>query len=92
MSKAKKAAIDYQLSTYGPRVMGGAGILSEKEYEDWNANRDFLAGYLQAEKDLALTWYEVANLTAIVGMLNNTDFNGNVFEEALRRFNEQRNK
>ena len=41
-------------------------------------------------KDLALTWYEVANLTAIVGMLNNTDFNGNVFEEALRRFNEQR--
>ena len=76
---------------------------AHKEYESYMADDNqycheqsfvwgFQEGYLQAEKDLALTWHEVANLTAIVSMLNNTDFNGNVFEEALRRFNEQRNK
>ena len=61
--------------------------------DQWSCYRIFEDDVKYIRSDIAeLTWYEVANLTAMVSMLNDTDFNGNVFEEALRRFNEQRNK
>ena len=58
MSKrAEEKSIVYQLATHGPRVMGGAAILSEDDYKFWNINYDFKAGYEEAEKDLG--WVSV---------------------------------
>ena len=57
MTRAEEKSIAYQLATHGPRVMGGANILSEDEYMRLNMNYDFKAGYEQAEKDLG--WISV---------------------------------
>lgn len=57
MTKAEEKSIVYQLATHGPRVMGGAAILSEDDYKFWNINYDFKAGYEEAEKDLG--WVSV---------------------------------
>lgn len=62
MSKlSEEKAVEYQIKTHGPNVMGGASILSEDEYMQLNMNRDFKAGYEQAEKDTierAAKWLE----------------------------------
>ena len=42
--KLDEAAVKYQIDTYGPRVIGGAGILSDEEFMQWNKNIDFIAG------------------------------------------------
>jgi len=55
MTRAEEASIAYQLVTHGPRVMGGDAVLSDDDFKFWNINYDFVAGYEQAEKDLALT-------------------------------------
>ena len=39
-----EAAVKYQIETYGPRVIGGANVLSDEEYMQWNKNKDFIAG------------------------------------------------
>ena len=52
MSKAEEKAVEYQIKTHGPNVMGGASVLSEEEYMRLNMNLDFKNGYEQAEKDL----------------------------------------
>lgn len=58
MSKrAEEKAVEYQIKTHGPNVMGGASVLSEDEYMCLNMNYDFKAGYEQAEKDLG--WISV---------------------------------
>ena len=51
MSKAEEKAVEYQIKTHGPNVMGGASVLSEEEYMRLNMNLDFKNGYEQAEKD-----------------------------------------
>lgn len=51
MTKAEEKSIVYQLATHGPRVMGGAAILSEEDYKFWNINYDFKAGYEQGQKE-----------------------------------------
>ena len=57
MTRAEEKAVEYQIKTHGPNVMGGASILSEDEYMRLNMNYDFKAGYEQAEKDLG--WHSV---------------------------------
>lgn len=58
MSKrAEEEAVEYQIKTHGPNVMGGASMLSEEEYMRFNMNLDFKNGYEQAEKDLG--WISV---------------------------------
>ena len=53
MSKrAEELAVEYQIKTHGPNVMGGASMLSEEEYMRFNMNLDFKNGYERAEKDL----------------------------------------
>lgn len=57
-------------------------------------------GYLQAEKDLALTWEDIAKIDAIISDVNNEfaidgpkEINRQKFyEEVLKRFNEQKNE
>jgi len=61
MSKAEEKAVEYQIKTHGPNVMGGASVLSEEEYMRFNMNLDFKNGYEQAEKDTigrAIKWLE----------------------------------
>lgn len=53
MTRAEEASIAYQLVAHGPRVMGGDAVLSDDDFKFWNINYDFVAGYEQAEKDLA---------------------------------------
>lgn len=56
-------------------------------------------GYLQAEKDLALTWEDIAMIDAIILDTNNEFaidsskkiIGQNFYEEIARRFNEQKN-
>lgn len=85
MSRAKKLA----LGNYPPKYVG---ILDENATPaidmNENARAAYIEGYEQAEKDLALTWQDIAHLNAMVGMLTKQEFKGNVFEEVLRRFNE----
>lgn len=58
MSKrAEEKAVEYQIKTHGPNVMGGASMLSEEEYMRFNMNLDFKNGYEQAEKDLG--WHSI---------------------------------
>lgn len=58
MSKrAEEEAVEYQIKTHGPNVIGGASMLSEEEYMRFNMNLDFKNGYEQAEKDLG--WISV---------------------------------
>lgn len=53
MSKrAEEKAVEYQIRTHGPNVIGGASLLSEEEYMRFNMNLDFKNGYEQAEKDI----------------------------------------
>lgn len=49
--KAEEKAVEYQIRTHGPNVMGGASMLSEEEYMRFNMNLDFKNGYEQAEKE-----------------------------------------
>lgn len=61
--RAEEKAVEYQIKTHGPNVMGGANILSEDEYMRFNMNYDFKAGYEEGEKDMAeraIEWLEYA--------------------------------
>ena len=75
MSKrAEEEAVEYQIKTHGPNVMGGASMLSEEEYMRFNMNLDFKNGYEQAEKDIlskitkehldGLKWIERTGITS----------------------------
>lgn len=66
MSKrAEEKAVEYQIKTHGPNVMGGASMLSEEEYMRFNMNLDFKNGYELAEKDLG--WHSVDESLPKVG-------------------------
>lgn len=52
MTQIEQKAVEYQIRTHGPNVMGGASLLSEEEYMRFNMNLDFKNGYEQAKKDL----------------------------------------
>jgi len=57
-----------------------------------SARRIYIEGYHQSEHDVALIWEDVSTLYSLVNLVNKSDFDGNIFEEALRRFNEIKNK
>ena len=102
MSKrAEEKAIEYQLKTYGPVVLGGDNILSEEEHKVFNINKDYKNGYEQAEKDLELTWRDLENIIIIVEQvecewLKSCAWDGirdfEFYREVLRRFLEFKNK
>lgn len=72
MSKrAEEKAVEYQIKTHGPNVMGGASMLSEEEYMRFNMNLDFKNGYEQAGKDLAITAEDVGCIYHLCGQFNN---------------------
>ena len=54
----------------------------------------FKLGYMQAEKDLALTWEDIRDIEQIINQVRNEYPNGigaeSFGEEVLRRFNESR--
>lgn len=51
-------------------------------------------GYLQAEKDLALTWEDIKDIDEWISVVQTSDnlVGKELYEEVLRRFNEQRAK
>ena len=51
MTRAEQKAVEYQIKTHGPSVIGGASLLSEEAYLRFNMNLGFKDGYEQAEKD-----------------------------------------
>jgi len=54
----------------------------------------FICGYIQAEKDLALTWEDIENVCLIAREVH--QFRGfwseSVYQEVLNRFNKQKEK
>ena len=77
-----------------PELHGNSNI----HYDlDNNRREGFIEGYEQAEKDLALTWEDVAFITTCFCDLSSgmtlkefTDSRKNIYQEVLRRFNEQK--
>lgn len=97
MDKATQKSIEWQKANY-PMVIGGdtfADIV-----DSFNVNPAYVAGYKEAEKDLALTWEDVkAIVTTADSMLTHTAWDvidwpdeQKYYEEVLHRFNEQRKK
>lgn len=94
MNRAEQKAVEYQIKTHGPNVIGGAALLSEEEYYIFNMNRDFKAGYEEAEKDLELTWKDIRRIRTIMSRLNaamkGPEWDSKeYYEEVLRKFKEE---
>ena len=97
MSKAEQKSIEWQ-KAHNPMAIGGANFSDIVDM--YNVNPAYVAGYEQAEKDLALTWEDVVQILRICDDVKTAwwftrpkDVGTQVFfEEALRRFNEWRNK
>lgn len=71
------------------------------EYDINEAKREiFIEGYLEAEKDLALTWEDIGKIDAIILDVNNefaVDYSKEInrqkfYEEVLRKFKNLKNK
>ena len=98
MDKAEQKSIEWQKANH-PMAIGGDAFADI--VDSFNVNPAFVAGYKEAEEDLALTWedvkkiedlcMEVATLFASVGR-NKVILEPPFYEEVLRRFNEQRKK
>lgn len=94
MTRAEEASIAYQLVAHGPRVMGGDALLSDDDFKFWNINYDFVAGYEQAKKDLALSIDDIEKIhTFLYAIKNNkhgvftfTRLSDEQYKEVLRRF------
>ena len=101
MDKATQKSIEWQKANY-PMVIGGDAFTDI--VDSFNVNPAFVAGYKEAQKDLALTWEDMKDVIAAEGSIYDEN-NGNSKEvfaaypteeafygEVLRRFNEQRKK
>lgn len=96
MDKATQKSIEWQKATH-PMAIGGDAFADI--VDSFNVNPAFIAGYKEAEEDLALTWedvkkiedlcMEVATLFASVGR-NKVILEPPFYEEVARRFNSQR--
>lgn len=53
---------------------------------------DFLNGYQQAEKDLALTWQDIKAIEKLLGFDNIIESPKEYYQEVLNRFNKQKGK
>ena len=88
--KANEAFPDIPLPHLGKDIVAKGGHLRGA----------YIQGYEQAEKDLALTWEDMAKIDAIILDTNNefaVDYSNKIsrqqfYEEVLKRFNEQRKK
>lgn len=52
--------------------------------------KDFLNGYQQAEKDLALTWEDIKVIEKLLGFDNIIESPKEYYQEVLNRFNKQK--
>lgn len=95
MTRAEEAA----LRAYPKEIRDKNGIVIDIGHPQWI--RDYyIHGYEQAEKDLALTWEDMAKIDTIILDVNNefaVDYSKEIsrqkfYEEVLERFNEQRKK
>ena len=97
MDKATQKSIEWQKSNH-PMAIGGDTFADM--VDSFNVNPAFVAGYKEAEKDLALTWEDVKKIVTIAdSMLTHTAWDAvdwpdkqKYYEEVLRRFNEIRKK
>ena len=73
-------------------------VMEEHTERDLNKPRrlSYIKGYEQAEKDLALTWEDISEIAAWISVCftncKEGDTSKEIYEEALRRFNESKNK
>lgn len=83
------------------KIAERADEFAEREYECGAEDRAHLSkgyywGYKDAEKDLALTWEDMSNIHDIMIDLRIEEkfppMSQQLYEEILRRFNEQRNE
>ena len=98
MDKATKKSIEWQKAN-NPMAIGGDAFADM--VDSFNVNPAYIAGYKDAQKDLALTWEDIRSIIIInekytTMLLNSTPWDGiytkTEYEEVLRRFNEQKNK
>ena len=91
MDKATQKSIEWQKANH-PMAIGGDAFADM--VDSFNVNPAFVAGYKEAEKDLALTAEDVRKLIEI--WMNLPDFPvrslSQIAEETLDIFNEQRKK
>lgn len=97
MDKAEQKSIEWQKANH-PMAVGGDAFADI--VDSVNVNPAFVAGYKEAEKDLALTWEDINAIVTIAdSMLTGTAWDAiewpdqqKYYEEVLKRFNEQRKK
>lgn len=95
-----KRAEEAAMKAYPPEMIYGESTLDGKYDGNATPRYYYIKGYKKAEKDLALTWQDVAKLDAIILDVNNefaVDYSKEIsrqkfYEEVLRRFNEIRKK
>ena len=97
MDKATKKSIEWQKANH-PMAIGGDAFADM--VDSFNVNPAYVAGYKEAEKDLALTVKDLEPLhTFLYAVKNNkqgcftfTRLSDEQYQEVLRRFNLQREK
>ena len=97
MDKATQKSIEWQKANH-PMAIGGDAFADMAD--TLNVNPAFVAGYKEAERDLALTIEDLELLhTFLYAAKNNkqgcftfTRLNNEQYEEVLRSFNNQRGK
>ena len=98
MDKATQKSIEWQKANH-PMAIGGDAFADM--VDSFNVNPAFVAGYKEAEKDLALTWKDVAILITIYEQgvdngdyrrYNDAEWMKEYSQDILRRFNEIRKK
>lgn len=97
MDKATQKSIEWQKAN-NPMAIGGDAFVDM--VDSFNVNPAFVAGYKEAEKDLALTWEDIGFVHACLEDIFKETAKGqhdewtvqDIYKEALRRFNEQREK
>jgi len=68
MKRAEQKSIEWQIAHH-PMAIGGDDFTDLVEYV--NINPAYVAGYEQAEKDLALTWEDIAKIDSLILETNN---------------------
>ena len=94
MSKRAEQARHYLLHEHRSPlndIMHQADLNAEKQYCN-DIENAYLAGYQQAEKDLALTWRDIKDIDEWISAIQTSDglFGRDLYEEVLKRFNESK--
>lgn len=96
MDKATQKSIEWQKANH-PMAIGGDAFADI--VDSFNVNPAFVAGYKEAEKDLALTWEDMATIDSLITEVSNSYAVGNYdhdgerehfYGEVLKRFKETR--